>query len=62
MTWMLSNVIGRKKGNWGLYPDKDRDENKIDGVTALLVALKRAMLGEPEAGFIDYAGIRSVNR
>lgn len=45
MSWMLSNVVGRKKGNWGLFPDKERNENKIDGVTALLVSLNRAMVG-----------------
>jgi phage terminase large subunit-like protein len=52
MAWMLSNVIGRKKGNWGLYPDKEKVENKIDGVSALLTALCRAMVtvdkAEPE--------------
>lgn len=42
MSWMISNVIGRKKGNWGIYPDKDKAENKIDGVSALLTALVRA--------------------
>jgi phage terminase large subunit-like protein len=45
-TWMLSNVVGRKKGNWGLFPDKERDENKIDGITALMIALSRAMVNE----------------
>jgi phage terminase large subunit-like protein len=52
MAWMLSNVVGRKKGNWGLFPDKERNENKIDGVTALLVALSRAMVGE-NLGFVS---------
>jgi phage terminase large subunit-like protein len=49
-TWMLSNVIGRKKGNWGLFPDKEKAENKIDGVTALLTAMVRANIRvrEPE--------------
>src|SRR3990170_2968154 len=49
MSWMVSNVVGRKKGNWGLFPDKERDENKIDGVTALLIALSRAMVNEQQA-------------
>lgn len=46
LTWMLSNVVGVPKGNWGLYPGKERDENKIDGVQALLTCLCRAMVDE----------------
>jgi phage terminase large subunit-like protein len=60
MTWMLSNVVGRKKGNWGLFPDKERDENKIDGMTALLVTLNRAMVGD-SSGSISYTGMMSIN-
>lgn len=51
MTWMLSNVVGKHKEAWGMFPVKERPENKIDGVTALLVPLRRAMVGdsgEPE--------------
>lgn len=59
MAWMLSNVVGRKKGNWGLFPDKEFNENKIDGVTALLVALNRAMVAEP--AYIQYEGVRYVS-
>jgi phage terminase large subunit-like protein len=53
LAWMLSNVIGKPKGNWGLYPDKERYENKIDGVQALLTALSRAMVMEPEESEFD---------
>lgn len=47
MSWMISNVIGRKKGNWGLYPDKEKPENKIDGFHALATAAVRAKIVEP---------------
>lgn len=46
MSWMLSNVVGKHKESWGMFPVKERNENKIDGVTALLVALRRAMVEE----------------
>ena len=60
MTWMLSNVVGRKKGNWGLFPDKERDENKIDGVTALLVCLSRAKVADDFSEFMS-PEIMSIN-
>jgi phage terminase large subunit-like protein len=42
LTWMLSNVVAKEDANENVYPRKERDENKIDGVTALLNALARA--------------------
>ncbi len=54
--WMLSNVIGVPKGNWSLYPGKDRPENKIDAVTALLIALSRAMVNEYTGSIYDKPG------
>jgi phage terminase large subunit-like protein len=48
LTWMLSNTVGIPKGNWGLYPGKEFPENKIDGITALLTALSRAMGNDKE--------------
>lgn len=56
LAWMLSNVIGRPAGNWGVYPTKERPENKIDGISALLTALSRAMTGEPSSGSIYDSG------
>lgn len=47
MTWMASNVVIRESRFNGLkHPGKERDENKIDGIVALLMALARAMAGE----------------
>lgn len=44
MTWMASNVVIRESRFNGLkHPGKERDENKIDGVVALLMALARAL-------------------
>lgn len=53
LAWMLSNVIGRPAGNWGVYPTKERPENKIDGISALLTALSRAMVSDSVGSVYD---------
>lgn len=46
MTWMISNVVVKVSKFTGLkHPTRDREENKIDGPVAMLLALGRAMLG-----------------
>lgn len=47
MTWMISNlVVLKSKYNEMLSPTKERDENKIDGPMAMLMAFGRALAGE----------------
>lgn len=44
MNWMMSNLVVKvSKFNELRHPTKERDENKIDGVLAMLMALGRAM-------------------
>ncbi len=43
MTWMISNVVAKEDIKENVYPNKERSENKIDGVIALLMALGRSM-------------------
>jgi phage terminase large subunit-like protein len=43
MTWMVSNVVCHVDAKENIYPRKERPENKIDGVVALICALGRAM-------------------
>jgi phage terminase large subunit-like protein len=44
MTWMVGNLIVKKsKFNELMAPTKDREENKIDGAMAMLMALGRAL-------------------
>lgn len=43
MTWMISNVVAKEDAKENVYPRKEKDENKIDGVVALIMALGRAM-------------------
>ena len=42
MTWMISNTVAKADAKDNVYPRKERDENKIDGVVALIMALGRA--------------------
>ena len=49
MTWALSNVVTRPDAGERVYPRKERPENKIDSVVALIMALARAMQPEEEA-------------
>lgn len=46
--WCVSNVTCRIDANENIYPRKERPEQKIDGVVALIIALNRAMFAEPE--------------
>lgn len=41
MEWMISNVVGHYDNKDNVYPKKERPENKIDGVVALVMALGR---------------------
>ena len=50
MTWMVSNVVCHRDVKDNIYPRKEREENKIDGVVATLMALNRWMTREPGVG------------
>ena len=57
LTWMISNVMAKADDNDNIRPVKDRDENKIDGAVALIMALGRAMAHQDEGlikqGFVE---------
>ena len=38
LTWMISNVVAQLDKKDNIYPTKERTENKIDGVVALIMA------------------------
>lgn len=56
LTWMASNVVCHTDAKDNIYPRKERRENKIDGVIALLMALNRALAKSDELPIIgeDY--------
>lgn len=54
LTWMVSNVVCHYDAKDNIYPRKDRPENKIDGVVALLMALGRSQVrrdSEPDGHY-----------
>ena len=55
LAWMVSNVVCHTDAKDNIYPRKERSENKIDGVVALLMALNRAMHAEAETSV--YTGL-----
>ena len=50
MEWMISNVMVREDANGNLFPNKKRSKGKIDGVSATLNALNRALATDIVAG------------
>jgi phage terminase large subunit-like protein len=42
LAWAMSNVVCRRDRKGNIFPTKERQENKIDPVTALLMAVLRA--------------------
>ncbi|HBH39875.1 MAG TPA: terminase large subunit [Curvibacter sp.] len=58
MTWMISNVVCHRDAKDNIYPRKERDENKIDGPVAAIMALGRWIAGQQESkvikqGFVE---------
>lgn len=49
LTWMVSNVVAKLDVKDNIYPNKERPENKIDGVVGLIMALSRAIAGADSA-------------
>ena len=46
--WMMSNVIAKVDAKDNIYPRKQNEKNKIDGVVALIMAIGRAMAHEED--------------
>ena len=48
LDWNASNVVAKVDANDNIFPRKETADNKIDGVVAVILALSRALLHEPE--------------
>lgn len=48
LTWMVSNVVCHRDAKDNIYPRKEREENKIDGVVAVLTAINRYLAAKPK--------------
>ena len=57
LTWMISNVVCHLDRKDNIYPNKDRPENKIDGVVAAIMALGRMIVPNADEtvtqGFVE---------
>ncbi|MBD1602338.1 terminase large subunit [Pseudomonas typographi] len=45
LTWMASNVVAKLDVKDNIYPNKERPENKIDGIVGLIMAINRVLAG-----------------
>lgn len=57
LTWMVSNVVCHLDAKDNIYPRKERPENKIDGVVALIMSLNRALLHDTGPSTLDTEGL-----
>lgn len=48
LEWMVANVVCHRDRKDNIYPNKEKPENKIDGVVALLIAINRMLGAEAE--------------
>jgi phage terminase large subunit-like protein len=46
LTWMIGNLTAHEDAKGNVFPRKERDESKIDGAVALIMALSRSMFCE----------------
>nr|DAH64533.1 MAG TPA: Large Terminase [Caudoviricetes sp.] len=53
MRWMMSNVVAKLDAKDNIFPRKERYENKIDGVVALIYAIGLAGTPEEQDPFAD---------
>jgi len=53
LTWMASNVVAHLDAKDNVYPRKQRDENKIDGIVAIIMGL-RCWPGDQRRSVYEY--------
>ena len=49
LMWMFGNVVAKLDKKDNIYPNKERDDDKIDGVVALIMALSRWISRDEES-------------
>ena len=48
LEWMVANVVCHRDRKDNIYPNKEKADNKIDGVVALLIAINRMLSAQEE--------------
>lgn len=54
LLWMFGNVVAKIDKKDNIFPNKERVDNKIDGVVALIMALNRAIHNKPSGSLDDF--------
>ena len=60
LLWMFGNVVAKLDLKDNIFPNKQRNENKIDGVVAIILALNRATLHEVKKSVYRDRGLMSI--
>lgn len=60
LTWMISNVVCHRDAKDNIYPRKEQEQNKIDGVVGLLMCLNRALSLENSGSIYEKRGIYTL--
>jgi phage terminase large subunit-like protein len=53
LSWMMGNVTAKKDVKENVYPRKARDENKIDGAVASIMAVRLGLVNQQESSVYD---------
>jgi phage terminase large subunit-like protein len=53
LEWMASNLVAHYDAKENVYPRKETPDNKIDGMVALIMAMKQAIFMDVENSYID---------
>lgn len=53
MEWMMGNVTAKPDRNDNVFPRKEREDNKIDGAIALIMAMERGFQPEAQQSYLD---------
>lgn len=61
LNWMASNIVARKDVNENLAPDRRNSLEKIDGMTALLMALARLIVHVDKRSVYEDRGVIEVS-
>lgn len=54
LAWCAANLVARKDVNLNMAPDKRRSADKIDDITALLMAIGVSLTSEVTGGMDDW--------
>ena len=57
---MASNVVDHVDKKENIYPNKERDKNKIDGIVALIMAIGRAMVQKDSRSAYEERGVLTI--